>query len=126
MAWGGWTEELAETLRQMVADGLCLPKKPSPIKKESFSGRSRTGDAARAAAGAAALRPTLPPVGVAVPPQKVTASAVGKSCGWPMWGNEPPTHVYCGKPVALTPGGYHWYCPDHFSRSRQVDQKAEK
>lgn len=38
-----------------------------------------------------------------------------KSCRWPLWGDEKPTHVYCGDKVAA-PG--QPYCESHAKKAQ--------
>lgn len=92
-----------------------LPGRPSPIR--------RGGQPAPRRAPRASLA-TLPPLASAVAPapRPVAAvpivAAVSRPCCFPLWGEERPTHRYCGEPGI--PGKP--YCPAH---ARKVYSRPE-
>ena len=109
---------------------LKLPARPNPINRSA-------GTPKRAPAPQRAAARTLPPmaslvlVAPAPPPPRLVAdeptppgleaSPPGHACCWPLWGDERPTHLYCG--AALHQGTY---CQAHAARAYLRHQPDER
>lgn len=123
------------------AHRLKLTGRPSPIlnrrpRREARPPRARSGaqtlpplvsvPVALKVLAECAGRPVAPPVAeppaaalpaVVAPPDDhipgVPDSPPSRACCWPMWGNERPTHRYCGGPRM----GARPYCEDHAAKA---------
>lgn len=124
------------------AHRLGLAKRASPIKnitpeeaerrREATRERRRQARARHDAKAKArkATRPVRPARRIATAERAAIAATafpardgfMGRTCCWPMWGDERPTHVYCGGPaVPARP-----YCEAHLALSIRPDQVAAR
>ena len=94
-----WTHDKDQQVRELRHRGL------SYMKCAGIMGASSS---------AIARRCVKLGITVGTKPVTIRPIIVGKSpCQWPMWGNERPTHVHCGKPAVVGKP----YCPAHLDRA---------
>lgn len=101
------------------AHRLDLPARRSPIRRNG----SPSQPAPRRRAPRATLSPLASiqlvdkPVVAAVPVKRESPPLVvvhsSRTCCWPLWGSEKPTHIYCAAPSQVNAS----YCPMHQAKA---------
>jgi GcrA cell cycle regulator len=94
---------------------LKLTPRPNPVRADQVAARAKARE--EAAQRMAAIRERVEAIMPQQPepaPRPVAAAPIFTGqCKWPLWGDEKPTHAYCGGPAE--PGKP--YCAEHCARA---------
>ena len=107
------------------AHRIGLPSRVSPLPADYVRPEARRRSAIQPrGVSPLAVIPDRPPVSSQPAPapaptapaaaQRAEPRPAGRACRWPLWGDEPPTHQYCGAPArdAACP-----YCREHAAQA---------